>query len=427
MKLIFFRKEQIISENKIMQDIIHYRDRKARLLKSTDLLINIKLLFFSSLIFLFSVSCFADKPMSVLFADSEISRHPDIYARWDYVTGTVLKAFENVWIKSGDKKYYDYIKKTVDAVVTEDGKIDGYDIHEYNIDQIAEGRAILMLYKQTGEEKYKKAAQLLREQFKNHPRTSEGGFWHKQIYPNQMWLDGLWMGAPFYAEYASIFNEPEIFDDVTKQFILIYKHLRDEKSGLYYHAWDESKSMFWADKNTGLSKNFWGRGMGWYFMALVDVLDYLPKEHPKRDSLILIAKGLAEALTKVQDKQTGLWWQVLDQGKREGNYLEGSASSMFVYAIAKSVRMKYIDKKYYDIAKKGYEGIIKHLIILDSRGNYNLTRICNVAGLGGKYKEKIRDGSFEYYAFIEPIVANDGKGTGPFIMACIEIEMAQNK
>lgn len=380
------------------------------------------------LTFLFGFGIFLSaQPWSERFAKSEMNRHPRVYDDWDYVTGVVLKGMEMVWQKSGDKTYYDYIKNTVDDVVGDDGKIKGYRLKEYNIDEVTEGRSILLLYKETGEEKYKIAAQSLREQLKTHPRTTENGFWHKEIYPNQMWLDGLYMGSPFYAEYGKIFNEPAAFDDVINQIMLIKKHLYDPQTGLFFHAWDESKKQFWADKETGLSKCFWGRGLGWYIMAMVDVLDYLPENHPGRDSVVLIIQGLAEALKTYQDKETGLWWQVLDQGKREGNFFEASASSMFVYGLAKAVRMNYIDKKYLETARKGFDGITSLLIFRDVIGNYNLSRICKSAGLGGTYPDKIRDGSFNYYAYIEPIVPNDGKGTGPFLMAAVEIEMAEGK
>lgn len=230
------------------------------------------------------------------------------------------------------------------------------------------------------------------------------------------------MGSPFYAQYGLLFNEPEVFDDVVNQFLLIDKYLKDEETGLYYHAWDEKKQMFWADKETGLSQCFWSRGLGWYTMAIVDILDYLPHSHSGREKMIAILQGLAETLTKYQDPKTGLWWQVLDQGGCEGNYLEASGSAMFVYGLAKGVRMNYINKKYIEPTKKGFTGLIKHLVIKDSGDNYNLVRICRSAGLGGNDTDKIRDGSYAYYAYIEPIVANDGKGLGPFITASIEIE-----
>lgn len=375
--------------------------------------------------FCISSVAFADEPVSVQFANSIMNRRPEIYGQWGYVTGTVLKGFEMVWRHTGDQKYFDYIKKTVDASLDDKGNIKGFRASKKSIDDAEEARILLILYKETGEEKYKIAIDSVRKQFDIQPRTSEGGFWHKQIYPNQMWLDGLYMGAPFYTRYSLMFNQPKNFDDITNQFLLIKKHLYDPKTGLYYHAWDESKKMFWADKKTGLSQCFWGRGLGWYAMAIVDVLEYLPKDHKDYQTLVNLFDDLAVTLKKYQDEKSGLWWQVLDQGGRFGNYLEGSASSMFVYSIAKAVRMGILDKSFYGVAKKGYDGLLKYLVIKDFNGNLNLARICKSAGLGGNYTEKVRDGSFDYYAFIEPIVPNDGKGTGPFLMAATEIEMAE--
>ena len=383
--------------------------------------------FLSAILFITTFLCYANEPWSVRFADSEINRRPDRYGNWDYVTGTVLRGFEEVWRQSGNQKYYDYIKRTIDHVLSEEGVIHDYDVNENNIDEVAEARLLLMLYEETGEEKYKIAATSVRKQLDQHPRTSEGGFWHKQIYPWQMWLDGLYMGSPFYTEYSVMFNQPEYLDDITKQFVLIKKHLYDPESELFYHAWDESREMFWANKETGLSQCFWGRGLGWYAMALVDVLEDLPKDYEGRNDLIEILNLVASGIKKHQDAESGLWWQVLDQGDREGNYLEGSVSTMFVYALAKGVRLGALDTSYYKVAKKGFDGIIKHLIIEDSNGNLNLARICRGAGLGGNYSQKIRDGSFEYYAYIEPIIPNDGKGTGPFMMAAVEIERAESK
>jgi unsaturated rhamnogalacturonyl hydrolase len=277
------------------------------------------------------------------------------------------------------------------------------------------------MLKRRTDEKYRKAADLIRSQFKGHPRIKAGGLWHKKIYPWQMWLDGLYMGQPFYAEYAKLFGETDIFDDVVNQFILIHDNLRDKKTGLYYHAWDESRQMFWADKKTGLSQCIWGRGMGWFCMAIVDVLDFLPETHPGRQQMISMLGELAEAITQYQDPATGLWWQIMDQGGREGNYLEGSGSAMFVYSLAKAVRNKYIDQGYMDTVLKGFKGLTTDLMYQDSRGDYNLLRCCQGAGLGGKYRNKIRDGSYEYYVYIEPIIPNDGKATGPFMAACIEL------
>lgn len=357
-------------------------------------------------------------PWSIRMAESIMTRHPNVYADWDYVTGTVLKGFEELWRHTGEQRYFDYIKQTVDSVINADGSINDYKLSDYNIDEINEGRMLLLLYKETGQEKYKKAAELLRSQLADQPRNSQGGFWHKQRYPYQMWLDGLYMGSPFYAEYGKMFDEPENFDDVVNQFVLIEKHVRDPKTGLLYHAWDEKQEQEWADPQTGLSKIFWGRALGWYGMALVDVLDYLPEAHSGRETLIVILQRLAVAVARVQDDSSGVWWQVVDQPRREGNYLEASVSCMFTYALAKGTRLGYLDKAYKYVAEKAHQGIIKQFITENPDGTINLTQICKSAGLGYG-----RAGSYDYYVHQEERVENDGKGLGPFIMASLEMEM----
>jgi unsaturated rhamnogalacturonyl hydrolase len=356
------------------------------------------------------------QPWSVRMADSVIRRN--VPYRWHYECGLMYRAIEQVWLQTGDAQYYDYIKRDVDSFVSADGKIKTYSVEEYNLDQINPGRTLFMLYGTTGKEKYKNAMRLLRQQLAGQPRTSEGGFWHKKIYPYQMWLDGIYMASPFYAEFAKTFDEPAAFDDVARQIILIENHTRDPQTGLLYHGWDESKQQRWANPQTGCSPHFWGRAMGWYTMAIVDVLDYLPAAHPRRADILAILQRLSRAIVAVQDEATGLWYQVLDQGQRAGNYLEASASCMFVYALAKAVRQGYLGQAYLDVARKGYQGILDHLIRLDEQGLVNLEKTCGGAGLGGM---PYRDGSYAYY-ISERIVTNDYKGVGPFILASIEME-----
>src|SRR6266496_3460679 len=216
--------------------------------------------------------------------------------KWSYEQGVVLKGVERVWRDTADERYFKFIQHTMDRFVNDDGTIKTYKLEDYNLDNVLNGRVLLLLYEVTGQDKYRKAAALLREQLKSHPRTSEGGFWHKKIYPSQMWLDGLYMGEPFYAEYAVKFHEDAAFDDIARQFILMELHAKDTRTGLLYHGWDESRKQRWANPQTGRSPNFWGRAVGWYAMALVDTLDYFPKDHPKRDSLIAILKRLAVAI-----------------------------------------------------------------------------------------------------------------------------------
>jgi unsaturated rhamnogalacturonyl hydrolase len=346
-----------------------------------------------------------------------MSMQPGRPVRWSYDQGVVLKGIEGIWKNTADKKYFDYIEKSMDHFVQEDGSILTYKPDEYNIDHLNCGRNVLFLYKVTGKEKYLKAVQLLRSQLKTHPRTNEGGFWHKKVYPYQMWLDGLYMGEPFYAEYAATFHEDTAFNDIAKQFILMEKHARNAKTGLLYHGYDESRQQKWADKKTGLSPHVWARAMGWYGMALVDVLEWFPKDHPKRDSLIGILNRFSTAITKCQDK-TGLWWDIVDMGGKEKNYLEASASSMIVYTLAKGVRLGYLPEKFIAAAQKGYNGIVSQFVKTED-GQVNLHGTVSVSGLGGN---PYRDGSFEYY-MSEKVVVNDPKGVGAFLQASNEIEM----
>ena len=256
-------------------------------------------------------------------------------AKWTYDMGVILEGVADVWKQTGNPAYFNYVQKQIDHFVDKDGNIKTYKPEDFNIDNVKNGTSILMLYRVTGKEKYWKAATKLREQLRNQPRTNQGGFWHKKIYPYQMWLDGLYMAQPFYAEYALLAHEDTAYNDIANQFVWMEQHAKDPKTGLLYHGWDESKQMAWANKETGNSPNFWGRAIGWYVMALVDALDFFPADHPRRAELIAILGRTADALEKVQDKKTGLWWDVLDKPGVPKNYFESSAGSMFVYAIAK--------------------------------------------------------------------------------------------
>lgn len=370
-----------------------------------------------------------DLPWSQRMLLSEMKRFPEAWMldynktpKWSYPTAIVLEGAERIFEKTGNQEYYQYISTFGETMIKEDGSILSYDLSKYNIDMLNCGNVLLYLYQKEKKEKYLKALHTLRSQIDGQPRTSEGGFWHKKIYPNQMWLDGLYMGEPFYAHYTNIFSKgadaEKAYNDIVNQFDLIQKHLLDKKTGLLYHAWDESREQQWADKKTGLSPNFWSRAMGWYGMAIVDVLDYLPQNHPGRVRLLSYLKSYCDAVIKVQDRETGLWYQVLDKGDEKGNYLEATGSSMFVYTMMKSVNKNYLPKSYKKFAKKGYEGILKNLITVDENGMVNLNRCCAVAGLGGN---PYRSGSYEYY-INEEIRSNDPKGTGPFILASLEFE-----
>lgn len=337
--------------------------------------------------------------------------------KWDYVHGLVLCSFEALYNQKHQQKYYDYVKEYADVLIDSSGAIKTYKIENYNIDMINAGKILFDLYKTSNDQKYLKAMQLLRKQLEDHPRTKSGGFWHKKRYPNQMWLDGLYMGAPFYARYTVEFEEGKNLDDVAKQFELIQQNSLDPKTGLLYHGWDESKQMAWANKETGCSPNFWSRSIGWYAMALVDVLDYFPVDHPKQKELVAYLNQLSKAVVKFQDK-SGLWYQVTDKGDKEGNYLEASGSTMLTYALAKGVNKGYLPDSFKKAANQAFDGLITKLIKVDEDGEISITQVCAVAGLGG---DPYRDGSYEYYVN-ERKKDNDPKATGPFILAALELD-----
>ncbi|WP_162053317.1 glycoside hydrolase family 88/105 protein [Pontibacter pamirensis] len=367
----------------------------------------------------------AEKPYSVWMADSDIKRNPEGWMidfkdkpKWDYTQGLFASAIERVYEKTGDDKYLNYIQAFADTMISEDGSIMTYKKTDYNIDRVNPGKFLMELYKETGDEKYKLAVETLRDQMRTHPRTSEGGFWHKEIYPHQMWLDGLYMASPFLAQYGVEFNEPALFDEVAEQIALVDKYTWNPEKGLWHHGWDESREQKWADPQTGKSPHVWGRAMGWYAMALVDVLDYLPENHPRRDEVLQITQKMAKAIAQYQDKDTGLWWQVVDMGGREGNYLEASASSMFTYFLVKAAKKGHIDQQYMQHAQKAYTGILNNFIEKNPDGTISITNVCAVAGLGG---DPYRDGTYEYY-INEERRDNDPKAVAPFIMASLEFE-----
>ncbi len=363
---------------------------------------------------------------AVRFANSEMKRFPEAWQLdhgskfvWGYAQGVGCCAMLKVWHNTGDQKYYDYVYKWADYMVQPNGAILNYKISDYNIDFINSGKILFDVYAQSGNKKYRMAMDTLLSQLDKHPQTSDSVFWHKKIYPHQIWLDGIYMAGPYIAQYGKEYNRPDLVDKAMHELVVTYKHTLDAKTGLLYHAYDEKREQLWANKETGHSPNFWGRAMGWYFMALVDIMDFVPANHPQRTEVINIMEHLANVIPVYQDK-TGLWYQVLDQGGREGNYLEASVSTMFMYSIAKAVNKGYINRKHLDTAKKAYDGLMKNLIKVEPDGTLTLTKCCAVGGLGGN---PYRDGSYEYY-INEKIRDNDSKATGPFIMGCLELEAA---
>jgi unsaturated rhamnogalacturonyl hydrolase len=368
--------------------------------------------------------------MSQRAANAAIARWPDGHfapapapSSWNYELGTLLAGMRSVWLTNVDPRDFNYIKASVDQLVTPDGAIPTLKPEEHQLDNILLGRQLLFLYGVTQDKRYLTAATFLWNQLGAQPRNAEGGYWHKQRYPNQMWLDGLYMAEPFRAEYASISHHPEEFADIAKQFVLMEQHARDAKTGLLYHGWDQSKQERWANKQTGNSQEFWARGVGWYMMALVDTLDYYPEGVPGRAQLMAILHREAVAVRRFQDKKTGLWYTVMNKPGEKGNYFESSSACMFVYALAKAVRHGYLPDPEPDgflaAAERGYKGILTHFV--QAQGDdVSLTDTVKASGLGG---QPYRDGTYAYYIG-EKVVTNDLKGVGAFIMASTEMEYA---
>ncbi|NJB84991.1 unsaturated rhamnogalacturonyl hydrolase [Lewinella marina] len=374
-----------------------------------------------------TVTITEDRPWSERMALSIMQRAPVAWQndfqerpRWNYTLGLVLQSVAEVGDYYQDPALLAYARDYGDTMIYPTGEIRDYELTKFNIDHIAPGPLLMDLYAATGEEKYLTAMNTLMRQLEWQPRTTEGGYWHKLRYPWQMWLDGLFMGEPFQAEFASKFDHPEAFDHIAEQFVLAEEKMRDPATGLLYHGWDESRTQRWADPETGCSEHFWARAIGWYAMGLVDVLDFFPEDHPRRDELLAILNRTLEAVVTVRDPETKTWWQVINLPEREGNYLESTASTMFAYAMIKGVNEGYLDERYRQLAQESYDGILETFIRVDADGSVNLTDGCSVAGLGG---DPYRDGTFEYY-ISEPVRDNDPKGIGPFMRASLEFEKA---
>jgi unsaturated rhamnogalacturonyl hydrolase len=362
-------------------------------------------------------------PWSIRAAETLLERHPSLTDRWHYEPGVALLALQRVWKQTKDARYFEYIQRNMDAFIDESGNIRTYNLEDFNLDQINQGKLLYLLHAETGDIRYKNAAFLLRRQLETQPRTAQGGYWHKKIYPDQMWLDGLYMADPFLAQFAHTYGVSDIWDDIAHQIALFDQHARDAETGLLFHGWDSSRTQKWADPQTGCSPHFWGRAIGWFMMALPDILDFFPGEQPRRDSIIQVFRETADAILAVQDGASGVWFQILNQGGRPGNYLEASASCMFAYAFAKGVRCGYLDSTYLQAANRGFQGILEQFVEVDEHDWVNLHKIVSVGGLGGN---PYRDGSFAYY-ISEPVVSNDYKGFGAFIMSSVEVERVNQK
>lgn len=371
-------------------------------------------------------ACTAKAPLSMEVVRSEMVRCPQATyidgqegnLKWNYTTGLELKAL----LDAAPEEAFDYVDAWYDAIIDSTGRIYKYKKSNYSTDHICPGRTLFQLYDMTGKEKYRAAMDTLYNQILDHPRTSEGGFWHKKIYPNQMWLDGLYMAQPFYAEYTVRYVTDSLqreahFNDIVLQFQTVYDHTLDPETGLLRHAWDSSHQMFWCNPENGQSAHAWGRAMGWYAMALVDVIEILPAGE-QQDALVRILNSCFQAIPLFADQQTGMWYQVLDRPYAEGNYLEATASAMFVYAMLKGTRLGVLDGISQADARTRFEELVSTFVRVDEDGLTNLDSCCEVAGLGGKDN---RSGDYDYY-INEPVRSNDPKGIGPLIWAALEYE-----
>ena len=382
---------------------------------------------FISIVCVFALAaCTAKAPLSVEVVRSEMVRCPQASfidgqegkLKWNYTTGLELKAM----LDAAPVEAFDYVDAWYDAVIDSTGRIFRYKKSNSSTDHICPGRTLFALYDRTGKEKYKAAMDSLYSQIQDQPRTPEGGFWHKKIYPDQMWLDGLYMAQPFYAEYTVRYVTDSLqraanYADIAHQFQTVYDHTFDSETGLLRHAWDSSRQMFWCDPETGRSDHAWGRAMGWYVMALVDVIEILPAGEEK-DALVRILNSCFQAIPLYADTQTGMWFQVLDRPYEEGNYLEATASVMFVYAMLKGTRLGVLEGISAQDARARYEEMLSTFVRVDEEGLVNLDHCCEVAGLGGKDN---RRGDYDYYIH-EPVRSNDPKGIGPLIWAALEYE-----
>ena len=344
--------------------------------------------------------------------------------KWNYIDGCMITALLRLYSLTGEQKYLDFADNFVSFYVNEDGTINTYDIEEYNLDNVRPACNLFALYDLTGKEKYRKAMDTVRSQLQTMPRTNAGNFWHKKIYPNQVWLDGLYMAQPFYMEYEKRYCKRNGCLDSFKQFENVKKLMRDEKTGLYYHGYDESREMYWADKETGCSPNFWLRATGWYMAALVDTAEAMGEEtYYEYRTLQNTLKELADSILKYMDSDSHMFYQVINKAEEKGNYLETSGSALVAYALLKGVRLSYLPERYAKIAENIFYGITNKYLSKNEEGLPRLGGICLVAGLGGK---EHRDGTLEYY-FGEPVVENDAKGTAPLLMAYTELLSLEKK
>ena len=370
-------------------------------------------------------ACTANKNLELAkeIATSEMKHHPEMWMcdgaakpKWEYTPTLMARAFVELYEATGDTTYLGHALRFADEFIAPDGTVRTYKKSLYNMDRIQGGNFLILLNAIHPQPQYVTAIETLREQLSEQPRTEEGGFWHKQVYEHQMWLDGLFTGTTFYARYAAWKPEPEAWSDIANQFLVVDRHTV-KANGLNHHGWDESRQMGWSHPETGCSPETWGRAEGWYVMALCDVLELMPAEQPEREALAAILNRVMEALLRVQDPETKLWYQVPDKAGEEGNYLESTCSAMYCYAMAKGVRIGVLDPRYKQEAQQVMDGLKTHKIVTNEDGTLSLIDCCAVAGLGGN---PYRDGTYEYYIH-ERIREDDPKGVAPLILAGIEL------
>ena len=335
---------------------------------------------------------------------------------WNYIDGCMITAFLEIAAIKGDDRYFEFAERFIDYYVNDDGSILGYSKDKYNLDDVNEGRVLFELYEKTGKEKYRLAIEKQREHLLSQPRTVTGNFWHKLIYPNQIWLDGIYMAQVFSAMYAKTFGGGD-YSDVVMQIKNVRKYMFDETAKLYYHGLDCSRKAFWADKETGLSRNFWLRAIGWFTVAMIDIIEIADGE--ARREISEIFRELMEGVINYRDPESKMYYQVVNMQGREGNYLETSGSSMIAYAMMKGARLGVLDESFRKLGEETFDGICKRYLDFDKDGKLNLGGICLVAGLGPENNPR-RDGSYEYY-ISEPVVENDAKGVAPFVLCYTEI------
>lgn len=375
-----------------------------------------------------AMTCSAIEPNSVRMVKSEMMRNPDARTidfntnwKWNYTQGLLLQSMMQAAEKypTIEASVDQYVKQYLDSVIFADGTIRGYKKENYTLDHINSGKMLIMAYEKYQDPRYKKALDMLYSQLQSHPRVAEGGFWHKLAYPHQMWLDGIYMEAPFYCEYAQRYLSGEAqqkaYNDVVNQIMVVSRHTYDPQCGLYRHAWDEAKEQAWCNPENGQSAHVWGRALGWYCMAMVDVLGFLPENHPGRDSICSILRPLCEKIRSLRDKDYGAWYQVMDQGQRQGNYLETSCTVMFAYTFIKGAQNGWLSEDFLETGKQTYDDLNSFFIREDGNDCISITRVCAVAGLGGK---NYRMGNYEYYIH-EPVRDNDPKAVGPYIMTSL--------